>query len=223
MVLVEPRAMKPPEPDLFSAEPRTPPPSLRALAAAEQACRACGLYRNATQAVPGTGPARASLLLIGEQPGDLEDLAGQPFVGPAGKVLDEALSAAGIDRREVYVTNAVKHFKWAPRGKRRIHQKPNLTEVRACLPWLESELALVRPEVVVCMGATAAQALMGSTFRVTRDRGRFFETSWARWLTATIHPSAVLRMPDEPKRKEAFDQLVADLAQAAEKAAHPHR
>ncbi|HEV7671984.1 MAG TPA: UdgX family uracil-DNA binding protein [Thermoanaerobaculia bacterium] len=192
-------------------------PTLHSLAVAEQVCTACDLYRKATQAVPGAGSERASILMVGEQPGDQEDLAGQPFVGPAGKVLDEALAAAGIDRAEVYLTNAVKHFKWEARGKRRIHQQPNTTEVRACLPWLEAELALVKPKIVVCLGATAAQALMGPAFRVTRDRGQFFETPWAPSLTATIHPSAVLRMPDDEKRREAFDALVADLARVTER------
>jgi len=196
-------------------------PTLRGLAVAEQACTACDLYRKATQAVPGAGPEGASILMVGEQPGDQEDLAGRPFVGPAGKVLDEALAAAEIDRAEVYLTNAVKHFKWEPRGKRRIHQKPNLTEVRACLPWLEAELALVAPRIVVCLGATAAQALMGPAFRITRDHGRFFETAWAPWLTATIHPSAVLRMPDEEKRRQAYDELVADLSRVARRLEEP--
>ncbi|HXU30183.1 MAG TPA: UdgX family uracil-DNA binding protein [Thermoanaerobaculia bacterium] len=203
--------------DLGAGAPLPDHPTLQSLAAAEQVCTSCDLYRNATQAVPGSGPARASILMVGEQPGDQEDLAGLPFVGPAGKVLDEALAASGIDRQEIYLTNAVKHFKWEARGKRRIHKQPNLTEVHACLPWLEAELALVKPKMVVCLGAIAAQALMGPAFRVTRDRGRFFETRWATWLTATIHPSAVLRMPDDEKRREAFDNLVADLAQVAER------
>ena len=194
-----------------TAAPVPAHPTLASLARAEQACTACDLYRKATQAVPGLGPRQAAILMVGEQPGDQEDVMGKPFVGPAGKVLDEALAAAGIDREEVYLTNVVKHFKWEPRGKRRIHQKPNLTEIRACRPWLEAELALVAPRIVVCLGATAAQALMGPAFRVTRDHGQFFDSSWAPWLTATIHPSAVLRMPDDEKRRAAFDELVADL------------
>jgi len=192
-------------------------PSLAALARAAQACTACDLYRNATQAVLGAGPRQAAVFFVGEQPGDQEDLAGLPFVGPAGRVLDEGLAAAGIPRAEVFVTNAVKHFKWEPRGKRRLHQKPTLGEVRACRPWLEAELALIKPQIVVCLGATAAQSLMGPAFRITRDRGRFFESPWAPWLTATLHPSAILRMPDEAKRREARESFAADLRRVAEK------
>jgi len=192
-------------------------PSLAALARAAQACTACDLYRNATQAVLGAGPRQAAIFFVGEQPGDQEDLAGLPFVGPAGRVLDEGLAAAGIPRAEVFVTNAVKHFKWEPRGKRRLHQKPTLGEVRACRPWLEAELALVKPQIVVCLGATAAQSLMGPAFRITRDRGRFFESPWAPCLTATLHPSAILRMPDEAKRREARESFAADLRRVAEK------
>jgi DNA polymerase len=182
---------------------------------AAQECRGCDLYRNATQAVLGVGPATAAVFFIGEQPGDQEDLAGQPFVGPAGQVFNEALAAAGIARAETYVTNAVKHFKWEPRGKRRIHAKPTLGEVRACRPWLEAELAIVKPRIIVCLGATAAQALMGPAFRITRDHGRFFESEWAPWLTATLHPSAILRMPDQEKKDAARAELVADLRQVA--------
>jgi len=192
-------------------------PSLAALARAAQACTACDLYENATQAVLGAGPRQAAVFFVGEQPGDQEDLAGLPFVGPAGRVLDEGLAAAGIPRAEVFVTNAVKHFKWEPRGKRRLHQKPTLGEVRACRPWLEAELALVKPQIVVCLGATSAQSLMGPAFRITRDRGRFFESPWAPWLTATLHPSAILRMPDEAKRHEARESFAADLRRVAEK------
>jgi DNA polymerase len=144
-------------------------------------------------------------------------LAGKPFVGPAGRVLDEALEEAGIPRADVYVTNAVKHFKWEPRGKRRIHQKPTLGEVKACRPWLETELALIRPRIIVCLGATAAQSLLGPQFRITRDHGLFFETPWAPWTTATLHPSAVLRMPDAEKREAARQQLVDDLRKVAER------
>ncbi len=187
-------------------------PTLASLARAAQSCTACDLYKHATQAVLGEGPREAAAFFIGEQPGDQEDLAGKPFVGPAGRVLDEALIEAGIPREEVYVTNAVKHFKWEPRGKRRLHAKPNLGEVKACRPWLETELALVKPRIVVCLGATAAQSLMGSKFKITVERGKFFEfPPWARWLTATVHPSAILRMPDEAARHEARVRLVEDL------------
>ena len=186
-------------------------PTLASLTRAAQDCTACDLYKKATQAVLGAGPREAAVFFIGEQPGDQEDLAGKPFVGPAGKVLDEALIAAGIPRQEVYVTNAVKHFKWEPRGKKRIHAKPTLGEVKACRPWLETELALVKPRIIVCLGATAAQSLMGSKFKITVERGKFFETPWAPWLTATLHPSAILRMPDADARREARARLVEDL------------
>jgi uracil-DNA glycosylase len=186
-------------------------PTIPKLWQAVQGCRACDLFRNATQGVLGEGPREAAAFFIGEQPGDQEDLAGKPFVGPAGKMLDEALVAAGIPRAEVYVTNAVKHFKWEPRGKRRLHAKPSLGEITACRPWLEAELALVKPRVIVCLGATAAQSLMGPKFKVTVERGRFFETPWAPWLTATLHPSALLRMPDEVQRREARERFVEDL------------
>ncbi|MEA2694248.1 MAG: uracil-DNA glycosylase [Acidobacteriota bacterium] len=191
-------------------------PTLPALARAAQACTACDLYKRATQAVMGEGPKGAWAFFIGEQPGDQEDLAGKPFVGPAGKVFDEALAEAEIPRGEVYVTNAVKHFKWEPRGKRRIHQKPNAGEVRACRPWLEAELAVVKPQVIVCLGATAAQSLLGPQFRITRDRGRFFDSPWGP-VTATLHPSAILRMPDAELRREARVQLVEDLKQVGER------
>jgi len=191
--------------------------SLANLDQAAQSCTACDLYKNATQAVMGDGPRKAALFFIGEQPGDQEDLAGKPFVGPAGKVFDDVLSEAGISREEVYVTNTVKHFKWEPRGKRRIHAKPNAGEIRACRPWLEAELALVKPRIVVCLGATAAQSLMGPKFKVTVERGKFFETPWVPWLTATIHPSAILRMPDEDMRRGARAQLVEDLRRIGEK------
>jgi DNA polymerase len=188
-----------------------PKPTLTKLWQAAQECRACELYKLGTQAVLGEGPRQAAALFIGEQPGDQEDLAGRPFVGPAGRLLDEALAEVGIERQEVYVTNAVKHFKWEPRGKRRIHQKPTLGEVRACRPWLETELAIVQPDGIVCLGATAAQALLGPQFRITRDRGRFFDSEWARWITATIHPSAILRMPDREKKEEARALFLEDL------------
>jgi uracil-DNA glycosylase len=180
-------------------------------------CRACDLWRNATQTVFGEGPADAQLMLVGEQPGDREDLAGHPFVGPAGRVLDDALAAAGIDRDGVYVTNAVKHFKWRARGKRRIHDKPNRAEVAACRPWLEGELAIVKPRVLVLLGATAAQALLGAAFRVTRERGRpIGGTEFAEHVLATVHPSAIVRIRDRDERVEAERGLASDLRTAAE-------
>jgi DNA polymerase len=163
----------------------------------------------------GEGPPRAQVLFVGEQPGNDEDLAGRPFVGPAGKLLDRALAAAGVDRGVVYVTNAVKHFKWEARGKRRIHQKPNAAEINACRPWLDGELAAVRPRVVVCLGATAAQALLGKAFRVTKQRGELLDSPLAEKIMATYHPSAVLRAPDDDARARMFDELVADLAGVA--------
>jgi DNA polymerase len=186
-------------------------PSLASLRRAAQGCTACDLYKNTTQAVIGEGPRHARAFFIGEQPGDQEDLQGRPFVGPAGRVFDEALAAAGIPRDEVFVTNAVKHFKYEQRGKRRLHQKPTLTEVRACRPWLEAELAIVQPEGIVCLGATAALGLLGPKFRITQDRGRFFPTPLAEWVMATLHPSAILRMPDVAARRAAREQLLADL------------
>jgi len=186
-------------------------PTLPRLREAAQGCTACDLYRNATQAVLGAGPRQAPACFVGEQPGDQEDLAGAPFVGPAGKVFDAALAAAGIAREEVFVTNAVKHFKWEPRGGKRIHAKPSAGEVKACRPWLETELAIVKPRVIVCLGATAAQSLMGPRFKITVERGKFFESPWAPWLTATYHPAAILRMPDAAAREEARAMLIADL------------
>jgi uracil-DNA glycosylase family protein len=190
--------------------------SLGELRKAAVACRACDLWRSGTQTVFGEGRAQAEVMLVGEQPGDREDIEGKPFVGPAGKLLDQALERAGIDRNQVYITNVVKHFKWRPRGKKRIHQKPNAEEIGACRPWLEGELAAVEPRVLVCLGATAAQALLGRTFRVTRQRGQFVESPLAPLVTATIHPSAILRMEDA-EREHAIDELVADLAKVAAK------
>jgi len=191
--------------------------TLRTLAEAAQGCRGCDLYRDATQAVFGEGSRDASVMLVGEQPGDREDVEGRPFVGPAGKLLDRALAEAGIDRGDAYVTNVVKHFTWtpAPRGKRRIHRTPDLGEVTACAPWLEAELALVRPEVLVCLGATAAQALLGRSFRVTKERGRFVESSLAPLVTATVHPSSILRAADADARDRELAAFVADLATVA--------
>jgi uracil-DNA glycosylase family protein len=184
--------------------------SLPALHEAVQGCRGCGLWEHATQGVLGEGAASAELVLVGEQPGDQEDKQGRPFVGPAGRVLDQALEEAGIDRDRAYVTNAVKHFKWKERGKRRIHQKPTWTEMTACRPWLEAELALVKPRVLVCLGAVAAQTLLGKEFRVTRERGVPIESDLAEHVVATIHPSAVLRAPEENRDAE-LEGLVRDL------------
>jgi DNA polymerase len=164
----------------------------------------------------GEGPAHADIMLVGEQPGDVEDRAGRPFVGPAGQLLDRLLVEAGIDRDRAYVTNAVKHFKWVPRGKRRIHSKPGSLEIRACGPWLEAEIAAVEPRALVCLGATAAQALLGPAFRVTRDRGRFLESSLAPLVLATVHPSSLLRAPDEASRAAEIRRFVADLALVAD-------
>src|SRR6266850_6757045 len=186
--------------------------SLPALRAAAAGCRGCDLYKRGTQTVFGEGSAHAKVLMLGEQPGHEEDLAGRPFVGPAGKLLDRALAEAGIDRGDVYVTNVVKHFKWEPRGKRRIHAKPNQAEIGACLPWLQAELDVIKPEAVVCLGATAAQALLGPRFRVTKERGRWVNAPWAERVLATVHPSAILRAPDEETRHREFDLFVADLA-----------
>jgi DNA polymerase len=159
----------------------------------------------------GSGPASASIVFVGEQPGNDEDLQGLPFVGPAGKLLDRALADAGIDRAEIYVTNVVKHFKFEERGKRRIHKKPNASEIEACQPWLEAEMSLIKPKIIVCLGATAAQALLGSTYRLTKERGAFTTHQWAPNVTATMHPSAILRTPDEVDRHQQYDELVADL------------
>src|SRR6478672_11572501 len=151
-------------------------------------CRRCALWEHATQAVPGKGPRHAPMMIVGEQPGDQEDLQGKPFVGPAGAMLDRALEEAGVDRKKVYVTNAVKHFKWEPRGKRRVHKKPNALQIAACRPWLDAEIAAVRPTIIVCLGATAAQALLGKSFRVTQQRGQMIPSKLARFITATVHP-----------------------------------
>ncbi|HYK06267.1 MAG TPA: UdgX family uracil-DNA binding protein [Gaiellaceae bacterium] len=185
--------------------------SLTSLREAAAGCRACPLWRSGTQTVFGEGRKAARLLLVGEQPGDREDLAGRPFVGPAGRLLDEALEDAGIERRDVYLTNAVKHFKWEPRGKRRIHQKPNAREIAACRPWLEAELEVVAPQVLVCLGATAARALLGPSVRVTKDRGRPLETELAAVAFATVHPSSILRAPDEQSRRRERALFVDDL------------
>jgi uracil-DNA glycosylase family protein len=185
--------------------------SLDALKEAAAGCRACDLWQKGTQTVFGEGPPQARVVMVGEQPGDQEDRVGKPFVGPAGQILDQALEAAGIDRSVVYVTNVVKHFKWEPRGKRRLHQRPDREEVKACLPWFEAEIAAVQPRVIVCLGATAAQALLGSDFRVTRQRGQMLASTLGPPIMATVHPSSILRAADEPSRRLAMDQFIADL------------
>ncbi len=190
-------------------------PTLQAARAAAKDCRSCDLWRHATQTVFGEGAAHARLLFVGEQPGDKEDLEGAPFVGPAGALLDKALLEAGIDRKQTYVTNAVKHFKWEPRGKRRIHKKPNSIEIAACRQWLDTEIALIKPEVIVCLGATAAQALLGRDFRVTQERGQLLAFETAANVLATVHPSSILRAPDEESRHKEFMRFVEDLRVAA--------
>src|SRR5437588_294335 len=187
------------------------PDSLSGLRRRALSCRRCDLWVDATQTVFGEGSAKARLMLVGEQPGDQEDLRGHPFVGPAGRLLDGALTAAGVDRTQTYVTNAVKHFKWIPRGKRHIHQKPNTGEMTACRPWLEAEIEVVSPEVVVLMGATAAQAVMGPDFRVTRERGRLLPSPMGIPVVATVHPAAILRAPDEESRKLEMARFIEDL------------
>lgn len=186
-------------------------PTLPRLRAAARGCEGCPLYKNATQTVFGEGPARARVMVIGEQPGDAEDRAGHPFVGPAGHLLDAALEEAGIDRRSVYVTNMVKHFKWEPAGKRRLHKKPNAREIAACRPWLEAELAALAPEAVVVLGATAAQGLLGAAFRVSRERGKWVASPLAGKVLATVHPSSILRAPDDASRHRERVRFVADL------------
>lgn len=189
--------------------------SLRKLREASQACRGCDLWENATQTVFGEGPVPAGLMLVGEQPGDREDREGSPFVGPAGRVLDEALESVGLNRDEVYVSNVVKHFKWTPKGKRRIHQKPNSAEITACVPWLREELARVQPTVLVCLGATAAQALLGRTFKVTQQRGKPVDSDLAPCVMATVHPSSILRSGDDESRRLEMKAFVSDLEAAA--------
>jgi uracil-DNA glycosylase len=185
--------------------------TLRTLKTAARGCRACHLWRSATQTVFGEGRNEADIMLVGEQPGNEEDLSGRPFVGPAGRILSTALDAAGLDRSRIYVTNVVKHFKWEPRGKRRIHAKPNAGEIGACRPWLESEIAVVQPHAIVCLGATAAKSLLGSSFKVSVQRGRFVESTLAPLATATVHPSSILREPDSKARQAAMRAFIKDL------------
>lgn len=190
-------------------------PSLPSLRAAAADCQACDLWKRGTQTVFGEGRRRAKVMFIGEQPGNEEDLTGKPFVGPAGKLFDNALKEAGIDRSLTYVTNVVKHFKWEPRGKRRIHKKPNAVEIAACRPWLQAEIALAKPDVIVALGATAAQALLGPKFRVTKQRGEFLESALAPYVMATVHPSSILRTPDDETRRLELRRFIDDLKKLA--------
>lgn len=192
-----------------------PGASLEALREASQGCRGCDLYQNATQTVFGDGPDKAPMMLIGEQPGDKEDQLGAPFVGPAGRLLDDALEQVGFSRDSVYLSNVVKHFKWAPKGKRRIHQKPTAVEISACVPWLREEIARVEPKVLVCLGATAAQALLGRSFKVTQHRGEPVESDLAPCVMATVHPSSILRARDDETRRLEMKAFVRDLEAAA--------
>ena len=192
-------------------------PTLSNLRRAAATCKACDLWRNATQTVFGEGPEKARIIMVGEQPGDREDLAGHPFIGPAGALLDKALAEAGIDRSQVYVTNTVKHFKWVPaeRGKKRIHKKPRYSEIQACRPWLDAELSVIRPDVLVCLGATAAQALLGKDFSVSRQRGELVKSSLAPFVIATVHPSSVLRAMDDESRHAQMRAFVDDMKRVA--------
>jgi uracil-DNA glycosylase family protein len=186
-------------------------PTISKLSAAAADCKACDLWKLGTQTVFGEGGSNPRVMFVGEQPGDQEDIQGRPFVGPAGKILDKALEAAGIDRKEVYVTNAVKHFKWEPRGKRRIHKKPNSLEITACKPWLEAEIEVLKPDVIVCLGATAAQSLLGRDFKVSTQRGIFIPSPFAPYVTATVHPSSLLRAPDDETRRRETLRFIEDL------------
>ena len=190
--------------------------TLETLREAARGCRGCPLYRNATQTIFGEGPLSARVVLVGEQPGNDEDLAGKPFVGPAGRLLDEALKSAGIGRSDAYVTNVVKHFKWTPKGKRRLHKKPGAREIGACIPWLDKEIDLIKPQVIVCLGATGAQALLGSDFRVSVQRGEVVKTHLAPFAVATVHPSSILRQLTEEARDREMQRFIADLSVAAE-------
>ncbi len=203
--------------DAETAAPLIPSrPSIPKLRSAAAGCTACDLYKLGTQTVFGEGRQSSTIMLIGEQPGDREDLAGRPFVGPAGGLLDKALDEAGIDRSRVYVTNVVKHFKWEPRGKRRIHKKPNAVEIRACRPWLDAEIRVVRPRAIICLGSTAAQAVIGPRFRVSLQRGHFVKSELAPLVTATVHPSSVLRAPSDEARRAETLRFIADLKRIRE-------
>jgi uracil-DNA glycosylase family protein len=199
-----------------AAEALIPPkPTLRSLREAAAGCKACDLWKRGTQTVFGEGSRQAEIMFVGEQPGNDEDLVGKPFVGPAGKLLDKALVAAGIDRTRTYVTNVVKHFKWVPKGKLRIHGKPNAVEINACSPWLRAEIELIKPKIIVCLGATAAQALLGKQFRVTQQRGQFFPFLFSSKITATVHPSSILRASDEQSRRIEMQRFIEDLSKVA--------
>ncbi len=200
------------------AQPPEKARSVEQLREAAATCRACDLYLNATQTVFGEGEEHSRMMLIGEQPGDQEDLQGKPFVGPAGRLLEKALDEAGIDRRRVYVTNAVKHFRWTRRGKRRLHEKPNAGQVRACRPWLEAEIEVVRPRMLVLLGATAAQSVMGPAFRVSKQRGEVLESPFGIPVVATVHPSSILRATDDESRDAAMTAFIKDLLVAAKQA-----
>jgi DNA polymerase len=205
-------------PPKTSAEPFLPSRiNLKSLREAVQHCKGCDLYKSATQAVFGEGPRHASLILLGEVPGDEEDKQGHPFVGPAGRLLDDALDEAGIPRDDVFVTNAVKHFRWEPRGKRRLHKKPSWRQIEACRPWLHAEILVVKPQGIVCLGATAAQTMLGREFRITRQRGKFYKSEDTAWLMATYHPSAVLRAPEKKDRDRMRAEFVEDLHHAAQR------
>jgi DNA polymerase len=220
-----PDATKPRAPKIGLPVPSILPDrlSLPAMREAAAGCQACDLYARATQTVFGEGPRRAEVMMVGEQPGDVEDTEGHVFVGPAGRLLDRALDEAGLTRTQVYLTNVVKHFKWEPRGKRRIHKKPGATEIAACRPWLDSEIAVVKPRVLVCLGAVAAQALLGRAFKVSEARGRFVDSELAERVLATVHPSSVLRAADETQRREAMAHFVADLRVVAAEIARAPR
>ena len=216
IVAVRDADLGPPVPELIPKRP-----TLGRLRAAAAECRACLLYRDATQTVFGEGPAKGDVMFVGEQPGDAEDRAGHPFVGPAGRLFDAALEEAGVDRSDVFITNVVKHFKFMRRGKRRIHKKPNSEEIRACFPWLEAELSTVKPRIVVALGATAAQAMFGSKVRVTKDRGHLFPSSLAEAAMVTVHPSSILRAPDDETRRAERAAFVRDLRVVAKALARP--
>ncbi|HET7434183.1 MAG TPA: UdgX family uracil-DNA binding protein [Thermoanaerobaculia bacterium] len=204
-------------PSITTAEPLIPPrPSLPKLRAVAAECTACHLYKLGTQTVFGEGKSSSLIMFIGEQPGDKEDLEGRPFVGPAGALLDKSLDEAGIDRAKVYVTNVVKHFKWEPRGKRRIHKKPNAVEITACRPWLEAEVRVVKPRAIICLGSTAAQAIIGPKFRVSVQRGQFVDSPLAEYVTATVHPSSILRAPTDEARRVERARFIDDLKKIRE-------